>query len=217
MTFNRLVVLAAIAGLAIAGCGGSSSGSSSGSSGSASSTSAGATTTGSTAASSTTAAASTSSSTGSTTASSAAAGSTGSGSTGGMTLGSTGSGSTGGMTMGSTGSGATTGTAGSTGSTGSFVITISGFSFSPPNLDVPLGATVTVVNADRAPHTVTSSADMNSFTPGAFDGVSFNVDLPNGNGETKSFTLSGGHAGDVVPYFCNVHLQSMGHATITLH
>ena len=209
MALNRFV-LASAAALALAACSSSSSTSSSGSS-SSTSTTTGSTTAGSTTTSGTTTTTG-STTTGTTTATSTTASSS---STGGMTMGTTGS-SASGSTGGTTGpSSSSSSTGGSTG--GSFVITIQNLQFTPANLDVPVGATVTVQNMDGFPHTVTSSADTTSYSNGAVDGVTFDVSV--GGGVTKTFAVSGGHAGDVVPYFCNIHTSGMvpNHATITLH
>ena len=196
MALNRFV-LASAAALALAACSSSSSTSSSGSSTSASTTTTGSTTSGTTTTTTTT--------------------STASSSTSGMTMGTTGSsasssGSTGGTTASSSTAGSTGGTTG-----GPYVITIQNLQFTPANLDVPVGATVTVQNVDGFPHTVTSSADTTAYTNGAVDGVTFNVSV--GGGVTKTFALTGGHAGDVIPYFCNIHTSGMvpNHPTITLH
>src|SRR4051812_37052019 len=57
---------------------------------------------------------------------------------------------------------------------GSYIITISGgFTFSPANLVVPPGATVTVNNTDSMLHSATSESAPSAFTPGAVGGVSF--------------------------------------------
>jgi plastocyanin len=132
-------------------------------------------------------------------------------------------------TMGSSASssgstGGTTGTSSSSGSTGgstggTYLITIQNFAFTPANLDVPAGATITVANMDGFPHTVTSNAigDTTSYNHNNTTGPTFDVSL--GSGVTKTFTVTGGAAGDIVPYFCNVHQGGMNptHPTITLH
>lgn len=89
-----------------------------------------------------------------------------------------------------------------------FFITISGMSFSPLDLHVPAGATVTVVNQDGATaHSVTSEARPGAFTPGAVSGVSFDTGSFAG---TKTFTLpASAPSGTVIPYFCTVHGSTM--------
>ncbi len=50
-------------------------------------------------------------------------------------------------------------------------ITISNYAYSPTNLTVEPGATVTVTNQDGVAHTVTSQSAFNNYVPGAVDGV----------------------------------------------
>lgn len=88
-----------------------------------------------------------------------------------------------------------------------YYITISGMAFSPLNLAVPPGATVTVVNRDAEDHTVTSEATAGAFTPGAVAGVSFDTGSFVG---TRSFVIpSTAPEGTVIPYYCKNHLASM--------
>ena len=88
-----------------------------------------------------------------------------------------------------------------------FTISISNFSFSPLDLHVPPGATVTVVNHDAMVHSVTSEATPNAFTPGAVSGVSFDTGQFTG---TRTFTIpANAPAGAVVPYFCTSHRGTM--------
>ncbi len=110
---------------------------------------------------------------------------------------------------------ATTGTDGGTGAAG-YVITISNLRFSPLNLAVPPGATVTVVNQDGMGHSVTSEATPGSFTRGSVGGVSFDTGEFTGQ---KTFTVpSSAAAGTVVPYYCIVHTSTMAtpNGTITI-
>ncbi len=102
-----------------------------------------------------------------------------------------------------------------TGPAGGAVITIQNLTFSPANLEVAPGATVTVRNLDKMPHTVTSQAKAGSFTPGAVSGVSF--DTGNFTGE-KTFTIPPtAPAGTVIPYFCRVHKGGMKNSgTVTV-
>ena len=126
----------------------------------------------------------------------------------------TGGTATGGMTMGGFPS---TGGTSSTGGTGgmTYTITIQNFAYSPSNLDVPPGATVTVVNRDTAPHSVTSESAVGNFTPGAVNGVSF--DTGNFGAGTRTFAISpSAPSGTVVPYYCAVHLSTMPQGTVTI-
>ena len=121
---------------------------------------------------------------------------------------------TGGMMMGGFPS---TGGISSTGGTGgtTYTITIQNFAFSPSNLDVPPGATVTVVNHDTAPHSVTSESAMGNFTPGGVNGISF--DTGTFTAGTRTFTIaSSAPLGTVVPYYCAVHLSNMPQGTVTI-
>lgn len=91
----------------------------------------------------------------------------------------------------------------------SFVITIQDFGYSPENLVVPAGGTVTVKNEDTVPHTVTSQAKVADYTPGAVSGVSFDT----GNiaaGTTVTFKIAAvATSGTVVPYYCTLHKAGM--------
>ncbi len=97
-----------------------------------------------------------------------------------------------------------------------FSITISGLSFSPLDLHVPPGATVTVVNRDGMIHSVTSEASPNSFVHAAASGVSFDTGQFTGS---RTFTIpANAPNGAVVPYFCTSHLGTMvtPNGTITI-
>jgi plastocyanin len=95
-----------------------------------------------------------------------------------------------------------------------FVITISGMSFSPLDLHVPPGATVTVVNLDAEVHSVTSAASPSTFVAGAVNGVSFDTGLFTG---TATFVVpTAAPDGTVIPYFCRSHLAAMGTPNGTL-
>lgn len=92
------------------------------------------------------------------------------------------------------------------------MIDIQNFAFSPANLDVPAGSTVTVTNADAVPHTVTSQSAPGAFTPGGVAGVSFDTGSIAG-GASGTFTIpAGAPVGTVVPYYCTVHLGGMANA-----
>lgn len=96
----------------------------------------------------------------------------------------------------------------------SFQLTISGLAFSPLDLQVPAGATVTVVNKDAMQHSVTSEASPGAFTPGAVGGVQFDTGPFTG---TRTFTIPANAAtGTVIPYYCTVHLGTMATPNGTL-
>ena len=97
-----------------------------------------------------------------------------------------------------------------------FFITISGYAFSPANLHVPPGGTVTVVNLDATTHSVTSESAPNAFTPGSFNGVQFNTGAFTG---TKTFVIpSSAASGTAIPYYCIPHTSMMvpANGTITV-
>ena len=88
-----------------------------------------------------------------------------------------------------------------------FYISISGGTFSPLNLAAPPGATVTVINDDPVPHSVTSQTTSGSFTPGAVSGVSFDTGAFI---DDRSFTLpSSAPNTSLVYYYCSVHRDMM--------
>jgi plastocyanin len=93
-------------------------------------------------------------------------------------------------------------------------IAISNFQYVPANLSVAPGTTVTVTNSDSMQHSVTSESVTNAFTPGDVSGVHF---------DTGAFTTSGtfvipstATVGTVIPYYCTVHVQTMGQGQITV-
>ena len=73
-------------------------------------------------------------------------------------------------------------------------ITIKGMKFTPADLTVAVGDTVTFTNADSAPHT--GSADDGSFETGKLS-----------KGKSATLTIAG--SGDF-PYHCNVHRNMKG-------
>jgi plastocyanin len=88
-----------------------------------------------------------------------------------------------------------------------YYIVINGMAFSPIQLAVPPGATVTVVNQDAMPHSVTSEVAEGDFTPGSLGGVEFDTGAFTGN---RSFTIPASAAdGTVVSYYCSVHKGTM--------
>jgi plastocyanin len=95
-------------------------------------------------------------------------------------------------------------------------ITISNLAFSPLDLHVPAGATVTVVNRDAMLHSVTSEASANAFTRGSVGGIAFDTGQFAG---TRTFSIPANAAsGTVVPYYCTAHLGAMAtpNGTITI-
>jgi plastocyanin len=88
-----------------------------------------------------------------------------------------------------------------------FQIVISGMTFSPAQLEVSPGATVTIQNRDSTPHSVTSQAAPNAFTKGGVAGVSFDTGAFTG---TRTFVIpSSAAVGTVIPYYCTTHLGTM--------
>jgi len=67
-------------------------------------------------------------------------------------------------------------------------ISIKDFQYSPADLAVKVGETVTITNSDTVPHTVT-----------ARDG-SFNVQVPASGSATLTVPKAGSH-----PYYCTIH------------
>ena len=98
---------------------------------------------------------------------------------------------------------------GSSGSSNSAdTITISNFLYSPSNLSVKPGTTITVVNQDSTAHTLTSQSALGDFTKGAVSGVEFDTGSFTG---TTTFTIpSTAPVGTVIPYFCTIHKSTMG-------
>jgi plastocyanin len=88
-----------------------------------------------------------------------------------------------------------------------FRIVISGMTFSPAELQVTPGATVTVENLDSMAHSVTSQATENAFTPGEVAGVAFDTGVFTG---TRTIAIPTDAAiGTVIPYYCSTHLGTM--------
>lgn len=95
-----------------------------------------------------------------------------------------------------------------------FYIRISNLTFTPLDLAVPPGATVTVINDDPMPHSVTSESTSGTYTPGAVSGISFDTAPFTGS---ATFTIPQNAAdGTVIPYFCTVHRGSMNTPNGTL-
>jgi len=100
-------------------------------------------------------------------------------------------------------------------STPSYVVTIENLAYSPTDLSVPPGATVTVVNADGMLHSVTSESAPGAFRPGAVGGVAFDTgEFASGS---RSFTIpASAPGGTVIPYFCTFHRAAMSTPNGTL-
>lgn len=93
-------------------------------------------------------------------------------------------------------------------------IAVTNFQYSPANLSVAPGTTVTVTNSDSMQHSVTSQSVTNAFTFGAVNGVQFDTGAFT---TSATFTIpSTATAGTVIPYYCTVHLQTMGQGQITV-
>ena len=91
-----------------------------------------------------------------------------------------------------------------------FIIRISDLRYLPEELTVPPGATIVVFNDDDMPHSVTSEASADAFTPGSVAGVSFDTGVFSGPGVSTSFQIpSTAPDGTVVPFYCAVHKGAM--------
>jgi plastocyanin len=98
----------------------------------------------------------------------------------------------------------TTGTPTPTG----FVIRIAALRYSPVNLSVPPGATITVVNEDVTLHSVTSEATTGAYTPGGVNGVTFDTGAFSTGQRTIQIPTTAA-AGTVIPFYCTAHLTMM--------
>jgi len=85
-------------------------------------------------------------------------------------------------------------------------VAIRDFTFSPGNLAVPVGSTVTWTNEDTAPHQVFSDASGEMAAGGLFQSES----LPRGATYSFTFTKAGTY-----PYHCNIHPTMKGIITVT--
>lgn len=97
-----------------------------------------------------------------------------------------------------------------------YYVVIAGMAFSPLNLDVPPGATVTVVNRDAMGHSVTSEAAPGAYVAGEVAGVAFDTGIFTG---THTFAIPAtAPEGTIVPYFCRSHMATMAtpNGTITI-
>ena len=84
----------------------------------------------------------------------------------------------------------------------SISVNVQNFAFDPPNIVVAPGTTVTWVNADRAPHTVTATDPA-----GAFDSGTLRP------GQSFSFTFT--QPGTTYAYYCAIHPSMTGTVTVT--
>ena len=82
--------------------------------------------------------------------------------------------------------------------------------YNPDDAKVPVGNKVVWTNADTSPHTATSGK-------GADDpdsGKAFDTGIINGGEKSKELEIKG-KAGDVIPYYCQVHPYMKSQMTIT--
>ena len=118
------------------------------------------------------------------------------------------------------------------GGSGGTVLSISNLTFSPLDFTVDAGTQVTIKNNDGLEHDVSRQTADNTFTPGTVAGVSFMALVPAASGGsggpyggsggtpgTTSFTIPAGTpSGTVIPYYCNIHKNTMatpnGHITV---
>jgi plastocyanin len=77
-------------------------------------------------------------------------------------------------------------------------VTIKDFAFSPGNLQVPVGATVTWTNGDSAPHNAT-----------ARDGIWKTDTLSDGDTNTLTFSRAGEY-----DYYCTIHPSMKAHLSV---
>jgi plastocyanin len=88
-----------------------------------------------------------------------------------------------------------------------YYIVVARSAFSPLDLHVPPGVTVTVINRDDMPHSVTSEAAPGAFAYGSVAGIAFDTRPFTG---VRTFSVrNDARAGAVVPYFCSVHRGAM--------
>lgn len=84
-------------------------------------------------------------------------------------------------------------------------VSVDGFRFEPPTLEVSTGTAVTWNNDDAINHTATAG------TPDEPEESTFDIDLPD-DGATGSHTFE--EAG-TYPYFCEVHPSMLGEIVVT--
>jgi plastocyanin len=95
-------------------------------------------------------------------------------------------------------------------------VTIQGIAFTPQNLTVPAGTTVTWTNKDPVKHTVTSGKPGRDAIPGVskgtapkLTGVFDHAMSPSGATFSFKFTKPGTY-----PYFCRIHTSLRGVITV---
>jgi plastocyanin len=98
-----------------------------------------------------------------------------------------------------------------------FVVTILNLRYTPADLSVPPGATITVVNDDGMPHSLTSEATKGAYVPGGVAGISFDTGVFSSGQKTIQIPASA-PAGTVIPFYCVTHLTTMvpPNGTITI-
>ena len=94
------------------------------------------------------------------------------------------------------------------------VLTISGYAYSPSNLAVAPGATVTVINRNTDAHSVTSTSSPTSFAPATVNGVF--LDTGAFQGTRRLIIPRTARPGMVIPFFCTEHGRMMGTGTFTI-
>ena len=95
-------------------------------------------------------------------------------------------------------------------------ITISSYAYSPSNLSVKPGTTITVVNDDTVQHSLTSQTALGAYLAGGVNGVAFDTGPFAGPG-SRTFTIPPtATPATVIPYFCTVHRSMMGQGTVTV-
>src|SRR5271166_2002174 len=83
---------------------------------------------------------------------------------------------------------------------GEVVATIDNFTFSPDELHVPAGTTVTWTNRDDIPHTVTDADNPRTIKSGPLD---------TGESYRRTFSLPGKYS-----YFCSLHPHMQGKVVV---
>jgi plastocyanin len=94
------------------------------------------------------------------------------------------------------------------------VLTISAYAYSPSNLSVAPGTSVTVINRDVDAHSVTSTNSSTAFVPATVNGVF--LDTGAFRGTTRLAIPRSARPGTVIPFFCTEHGRMMGTGTFTI-
>ena len=82
---------------------------------------------------------------------------------------------------------------------GEVAVAIEGFAFSPADISVTVGQTITFTNNDSAPHTATLD-----------DGTCTTPNINNGGSDGLTFSAAGSY-----PFHCNVHPDMKGTITVS--